>query len=670
MATIEPRLMHLLNVNDSKDQLPSIHSTLGASGITGDGDVLLLPPLELNASESTSPTPTKQHQQQAALTTAASILTNGDDVIGTGMATGWPARMPRTVSGDISGVDLGTLDDPLLTGTASASVIGKRTRVLPLNDELIQLPQPLKKQKSNQQVGSMNQVFPPIINGLHEPPPNAAVFPPIASEFDAKDTLSRGSLSTDFGNVGAGTGAVGGTFGYDGTLAGVTSVADTDRPGDPLSTTVATSAFLSSTSSLTLTTATESTDTAGEGVSGSSSKSPSTPKPKRRATKPRRRWTEEETNQLLIGVSRHGLGKWTTILEDPEFSFSNRSAGDLKDRFRTCCPDELRGNLSKSDKTASANASATDEPAKGRLKTKTSLTLEDILIEQGDQYDSHDQLYYPDTTTAEPSTGPGPGTGTTEPPKLRKRRVHRRNMEDMVKLGIQGPFKKSHRRERRPFTEQDDREILEGLQIYGPAWTKIHRHPGFNLSSRQPTDLRDRVRNKYPETYANIEKGVFQAHPPEHVEASVVGAAGAASASAAGTVSATTTGSIGAVAAGAADAQHGTNGANTLLEPSVSTTMENPLSSIVLTTGLESSAQHPYGTHHGMLLHASSSREELPSRSSLPSRPRVEFSATHEPSSVFDMGESSTSAFLSNVGEMGISRLLLDDPQIPSSYNL
>lgn len=96
---------------------------------------------------------------------------------------------------------------------------------------------------------------------------------------------------------------------------------------------------------------------------------------------------------------------------------------------------------------------------------------------------------------------------------MRKRRVHRRNMEDMIKLGIQGPFKKSHRRERRPFTEQDDKEILEGLQIYGPAWTKIHRHPSFNLASRQPTDLRDRVRNKYPEIYANIEKGVFQGQP-------------------------------------------------------------------------------------------------------------------------------------------------------------
>jgi hypothetical protein len=83
-------------------------------------------------------------------------------------------------------------------------------------------------------------------------------------------------------------------------------------------------------------------------------------------------------------------------------------------------------------------------------------------------------------------------------------------MEDLVELGIHGPFKKSHRRERRPFTDQDDKEILEGLDQYGPAWTKIQRDRRFNLSTRQPTDLRDRVRNKYPEIYQRIEKGVWQ----------------------------------------------------------------------------------------------------------------------------------------------------------------
>ncbi|WZH48905.1 uncharacterized protein QYS62_010090 [Fusarium acuminatum] len=95
-------------------------------------------------------------------------------------------------------------------------------------------------------------------------------------------------------------------------------------------------------------------------------------------------------------------------------------------------------------------------------------------------------------------------------PKQKKSRAHRKKMEDLVELGIHGPFKKSHRRERRPFTEQDDIEILEGLDTHGPSWTKIQRDPRFHLSSRQPTDLRDRVRNKYAEVYQRIEKGTFQ----------------------------------------------------------------------------------------------------------------------------------------------------------------
>jgi len=83
-------------------------------------------------------------------------------------------------------------------------------------------------------------------------------------------------------------------------------------------------------------------------------------------------------------------------------------------------------------------------------------------------------------------------------------------MEDLAKIGISAPFRRSHRRERRPFTEHDDKQILDGLEKYGPAWTKIQRDSSYSLSSRQPTDLRDRVRNKYPEIYASIEKGSFQ----------------------------------------------------------------------------------------------------------------------------------------------------------------
>ncbi|CAK7232235.1 hypothetical protein SCUCBS95973_008192 [Sporothrix curviconia] len=527
MATIEPRLMHLLNVNDDRDHLPSIHSTLGAPDGPEDAAALLLPPLELNSPESSAgKQPQKSHQQQqqqqqqhhhpqqyqhggsshASLNPAFSPSAGGDDpsLSSAGGAGGWPSRPLRMFLGD---------------GPASL------------------------KQKSNQQVSSLSQGFPPIINGLHEPPPNAAVFPPISyADYDEDESMNRGSMTAEYGsNAGSGMtssgpGAVESHFLFDSMLSGGSSsmASDHDRMGDAMGLSSSMLPLVGgrhfSTSSASemyprMGKATRKSpvpgrpaqaprsarSTTGEaGDSPEAASSTNSSKPKRRATKPRRRWTEEETNQLLIGVSRHGLGKWTAILEDPEFSFSSRTAGDLKDRFRTCCPEELRGKL-RNDNSAAASppdaptpASSTPGPSTSshRLKSKTSLSLEDILIEPDDQLEHSNSNQSVDGSS---STAMSP-----EQPKMRKRRVHRRNMEDMIKLGIQGPFKKSHRRERRPFTEQDDKEILEGLQIYGPAWTKIHRHPSFNLASRQPTDLRDRVRNKYPEIYANIEKGVFQ----------------------------------------------------------------------------------------------------------------------------------------------------------------
>ena len=62
----------------------------------------------------------------------------------------------------------------------------KRHHGLTAKEDFPQLPHPLKKQKS----ASTVQVMPPIIQGLHEPPPNAALFPPIASgSFNDSDGL-------------------------------------------------------------------------------------------------------------------------------------------------------------------------------------------------------------------------------------------------------------------------------------------------------------------------------------------------------------------------------------------------------------------------------------------------------------------------------------------------
>jgi hypothetical protein len=278
-----------------------------------------------------------------------------------------------------------------------------------------------------------------------------------------------------------------------------------------------------------------------------------------------------------LGVNRHGVGKWTSILEDPDFTFNDRTAGDLKDRFRTCCPEELRGS-SKSSSQAGSPRPISQEIGR---RAKSGIHSENILIED--------------------SPSPKEACESDSPPKPRKSRAHRKKLEDLAELGIHGPFKKSHRRERRPFTEQDDREILEGLDIYGPAWTKIQRDARFNLSSRQPTDLRDRVRNKYPNIYQRIEKGTF----------------------------------------GSKDSSRGSN----VLEPSVNMSIDSSLKRAKASSKVSRSGHNN-------------------SKDDAPTWPLhvVDTSNYTQPPHAFDFGEASGTHFMG--GEMDISRLLLDDSRM------
>ncbi|KAG6863897.1 hypothetical protein C0991_002248, partial [Blastosporella zonata] len=48
--------------------------------------------------------------------------------------------------------------------------------------------------------------------------------------------------------------------------------------------------------------------------------------------KQRKKWGDEETQMLVAGCNRHGVGNWKTILSDPTLHFDNRSPVDLKDR--------------------------------------------------------------------------------------------------------------------------------------------------------------------------------------------------------------------------------------------------------------------------------------------------------------------------------------------------
>lgn len=531
MATIEPRLIHLLN-EPTKPQinhtdLPPLHS-LSFTTAT-DRSLPPLEPLDTNH-RGDRPGPDTQSVASAGVPTH---ITSDEVVLdhrkeGAGqdgkLASASGAFLFRAAPGEpeitestnsISRI----LDDGCEVLDDASNK--KRHRSLHVKDDFVQLPQPLKKQKAAQQA----PVMPPIINGLHEPPPHAALFPPISSDsFNNNDGSQMKVLPELLPEI----------------------LPDFTQPSQDNE--------LNFTAS----------------------------KARKRTAKPRRKWSEEETNHLLLGVNRHGVGKWTSILEDTDFTFNDRTAGDLKDRFRTCCPDELR----KSSRSLDSNL----PPWSGRgmpHKGKSDVHLERILIDEDDAL-AKDTAF---TSQQDIDTSP----------KKKKSRAHRKKMEDLVELGIHGPFKKSRRRERRPFTEQDDMEILEGLDIHGPAWTKIQRDPRFHLSSRQPTDLRDRVRNKYADVYQRIEKGTFQTKE--------------------------------------------TGRGNGLMEPSVNISIEN-------------SFKVAKGTTLEPQMNSSATREDL---SRWPVHQRTDASESVGIAQTFEFGEVAV-PFMG--GEMDISRLLLDDAKL------
>ncbi|KAI0432023.1 hypothetical protein F5Y09DRAFT_172425 [Xylaria sp. FL1042] len=527
MATIEPRLIHLLNESTTTPrpynaELPPIkalhysqtssrpHPIEPGAGQRPDTLDAAGPPLASQSipslysitDESLSAPPSRKEVTSYATT-------------------------DRSFSTHVSSQDLRMI----LEDTPTDNPDDVSTKKRPVKEDFPQLPQPLKKQKAITPTR-----FPPIIVGLLEPPSNAALFPPISSASFENRQRSEPPQALNLAKP-------------------------PEVQGLPEETTV-------------------------PSPPPDAERTP-TGKVKRRAAKPRRKWSEEETNHLLLGVSKHGVGRWTDILEDPGYKFNERTAGDLKDRFRTCCPEELRGSTGgKSD------GPETPTLPRSEKKPKKGIMSENILNDTEEEIEAE-------------KTWPGQNDSESAP-KQRKSRAHRKKLEDLAELGIKGPFKKSQRRERRPFSEQDDREILEGFEMYGPHWTKIQRDPRFNLSSRQPTDLRDRLRNKYPEKFVSTEKTTMQVREP------------------------------------------GGRG-NSLLEPSVNMAIDGSLNLS------KASLLEPQ-------LNRTGSREDIPKWSSLSGVVELGEQAQTHPGLYWS--ESGGGGFPS--GEMDISRLLLDDNQIMS----
>lgn len=138
--------------------------------------------------------------------------------------------------------------------------------------EFVQLPKPESKSKEGKPLP-----FEPIsvLHELHEPPPSAALFPPITPSVrqDEQHWIKASAKHT--------------------------------KPAEPLS---------------------AKKKVGNEGNNNE-------PTPRRLSLRPRMKWSEAETEYLLKGVAIYGMGKWKKILNHPEFAFQQgRTPVDLKDR--------------------------------------------------------------------------------------------------------------------------------------------------------------------------------------------------------------------------------------------------------------------------------------------------------------------------------------------------
>lgn len=258
---------------------------------------------------------------------------------------------------------------------------------------------------------------------------------------------------------------------------------------------------------------------------------PLSPKSRGRSRKNLRKWTEEETMALLHGVVKCGIGNWTTILAQPELNFNKRTASNLKDRFRVCCPwayrasdpneatKQLRDNLANA--LLKAQAEGSDEtPGNINLppSNPANASSEPVSRSESPNRSSH-QPSAPSISTT-PDTEPGSISTQQSSPAKVTRTLSDESQTTLESLGIPEPHvaKKSKRRSRNPFTTAEDDALLKGYAVHGFQWTLIQQDPRLLLSHRRATDLRDRFRTKFPHAYrhgGSVSSSSFSQTKPE-----------------------------------------------------------------------------------------------------------------------------------------------------------
>ncbi|QKX63902.1 uncharacterized protein TRUGW13939_11074 [Talaromyces rugulosus] len=325
-----------------------------------------------------------------------------------------------------------------------------------------------------------------ILNGLNEPPPNAALFPPIepgsvrpilsSGKSESKLALSNRKLEKQPDK-------------RELRLEEILDPTDVDQQADEES------------GASQPTDAGNQVDT-GESLAEEHQKAdqPLSPKSRGRSRKNIRKWTDAETTDLLKGVVKCGIGNWTAILQQPELNFNKRSASNLKDRFRVCCPwaygaadpNEATRQIQDTLANALINAQSITSGAGGKILLPDPRPKDSGAVDPVEPSSSKTSESSPPKSSKQPSA-----VSKSTPSQSHK------SKSTLSSMGIPAPYftKKSNRRSRRPFTPAEDEALLKGYAVHGFQWTLIQQDTHLNLSHRKATDLRDRFRTKFPSAY-------------------------------------------------------------------------------------------------------------------------------------------------------------------------
>ena len=236
-----------------------------------------IPPLK-----SMFPSPSSERPMALEPSTTLSMDEQTSKLTGRQMALAQAKSMEDLKPGEFEAVDPAHVCDSEPPKLDPLEEHNKKRRKLAHQEQVldfVHLPRPKPKPKLDEK---NNKPFQPIavVNQLNEPPPSAALFPPITpSQEEHPFPASTGDAQNG--------------------------------------------------------------DIAAQGKTSQRRESDKMPgKRKRNYTRgPRRKWTEEESNDLTEGVAICGVGRWKDILSHPKFHFhESRTHVDLKDRFRTLYP--------------------------------------------------------------------------------------------------------------------------------------------------------------------------------------------------------------------------------------------------------------------------------------------------------------------------------------------